>query len=83
MRNSLASATSQELAVSQKLLLSAAVIARSAKEISLYMDFISLAKTFQDLAKSVKTSQSKVSEDTFAMRRKAMAEQEKLCQPNS
>lgn len=28
------------------------------------MDFISLAKAFQDLAKSVKTSQSKVSEDT-------------------
>ena len=64
LRNSLASGTSQELAVSQKLLLSAAVIARSAKEISLYMDFISLAKAFQDLAKSVKTSQSKVSEDT-------------------
>ena len=63
LRNSLASGTSQELAVSQKLLLSAAVIARSAKEISLYMDFISLAKAFQNMAKSVKTSQPKVSED--------------------
>ena len=63
LRNSLASGTSQELAVSQKLLLSAAVLARSAKEASLYMNFISLAKAFQNMAKSVKTSQPKVSED--------------------
>lgn len=63
LRSSLASGTSQELAVSQKLLLSAAVLTRSAKEASLYMNFISLAKAFQDLAKSVKASQSKVSED--------------------
>ncbi len=56
-------ATTQSIAAAQKSVMSAAVLARKAKEPDLYKTFISLAQVFQALSKSVKRTQSGVEDD--------------------
>lgn len=56
-------ATTQSITAAQKSVMSAAVLARKAKEPDLYKAFISLAQVFQALSKSVKRTQSGVEDD--------------------
>lgn len=56
-------ATTQSITVAQKSVMSAAVLARKAKEPDLYKAFISLAQVFQALSKSVKRTQSGIEDD--------------------
>lgn len=56
-------ATTQSVTAAQKSVMSAAVLARKAKEPDLYKTFISLAQVFQALSKSVKRTQSGIEDD--------------------
>lgn len=56
-------ATTQSATAAQKSVMSAAVLARKAKEPDLYKTFISLAQVFQALSKSVKRTQSGIEDD--------------------
>ena len=56
-------AKTQSITAAQKSVMSAAVLARKAKEPDLYKAFISLAQVFQALSKSVKRTQSGVEDD--------------------
>lgn len=56
-------ATTQSITAAQKSVMSAAVLARKAKEPDLYKTFISLAQVFQALSKSVKRTQSGIEDD--------------------
>lgn len=63
-------ATTQSIAAAQKSVMSAAVLARKAKELDLYKAFISLAQVFQALSKSVKRTQSGVEDDERVIKAK-------------
>lgn len=56
-------ATTQSITMAQKSVMSAAVLARKAKDQDLYKAFISLAQVFQALSKSVKRTQSGTEDD--------------------
>lgn len=70
-------ATTQSIAAAQKSVMSAAVLARKAKELDLYKAFISLAQVFQALSKSVKRTQSGVEDDERVIKAKEAVKETK------
>lgn len=70
-------ATTQSITMAQKSVMSAAVLARKARELDLYKAFISLAQVFQALSKSVKRTQSCTEDDEQVKKAKEVVEKTK------
>lgn len=70
-------ATTQSITAAQKSVMSAAILARKAKEPDLYKAFLSLAQVFQALSKSVKRTQSGVEDDERVRKAKEVVKETK------